>query len=76
MSDIWGLGIPDDVRGQSLTTRHLMKLIKYCRDFLRKRISWETPLIQSLTKERKVSPLCYCVQMTLNVGYPPPPPIQ
>ena len=59
--------------GQSLNTRHLMKLFKYSREFLIMRLSLESPLIQSLTKERKVSPLCYCVQMTMKVGYPPPP---
>ena len=75
MSNILALGIHvlDDVCGQSLTTRDLMKLIKYSREFLRMRMSLETPLIQSLTKEIKVSPLC-CVQMTVNVAYPPPPP--
>ena len=40
--------------------------------FLKLRMFLETPLIHSLTKERKVSPLCYSVHMTLNVGYPPP----
>ena len=40
------------------------------------RLFSESPLIQSLTKERKVSPLCYCVQMTLSLWcwVPPPPP--
>ena len=40
------------------------------------RLFSESPLIQSLTKERKVSPLCYCVQMTWSLlcWVPPPPP--
>ena len=37
------------------------------------RLSSESPLIQSLIKERKVSPLCYCVLMTLMLGIIPPP---
>ena len=63
----------DHLSGQSVNTRHLIKLFKYSRDFFM-RLSLESPLMQSLTKKKSV-PLCYCVQMTLMLGTPPPHPI-
>ena len=52
----------------------LMKLFKYSRDFFLMRLSPESPLIQSLTKERKVSPVVLLRSDDFDVGYPPPPP--
>ena len=78
-----GLFVRVNAVGRHVTTKWTITQNKACNEFIQiqqgggggVRLFSESPLIQSLTKERKVSPLCYCFQMTLSFWcWVPPPP--
>ena len=70
--------------GRHVTTKWTISQYKTFNEIIqiqqgkKMRLFLESPLSQSLTKERKVSPMCYCVQVQMALSlwcwvYPPPP---